>query len=135
MYERKWILRLLAVTILAGIPLVKADLVQSKPNHSDVTGTHTYSAPPNFGFSSGGGSSFTQMSNQASSLSQDLNQAIEQLAASEAAPKGPRHFARKSNKECVNPAVEELSQTIQEVKNFVEQVNTQQPDNVNPSSW
>ncbi|BAU63923.1 hypothetical protein STA3757_12920 [Stanieria sp. NIES-3757] len=143
MYERKWILRLLAVTILAGIPIIKSDRVlsQLKPNLSDNTGTNTYSAPPNFGFSSGGtssGSSGTasSISNQAGSLSQDLNQAIDQLTASEAAPKGPRHFARVDDEECVNPAAEELSKTIQEVQDFVNQVNTpQQTDNVNRSSW
>lgn len=143
MYERKWILRLLAVTILAGIPLVQTDQAQSEPNLSDNTGTNTYSSPPSFGFDSGGTSggssgtaSSTSISNQAGSLSQDLNQAIDQVTASEAAPKGPRHFARVDDDECINPAVEELSKTIQEAQNFVNQVNTpQQTDNVNRSSW
>jgi hypothetical protein len=154
MYARKWIVRLLAVTILAGIPIVKADLVQSQTNtnQSDLTGTNIYSAPPHFGFSSGGTSSSggtasatgsggitpTQISNQASSISQQLNQAIDQLTASEAAPKGPRHFARVDDEECINPAAEELSETIQEAQNFinqVNQVNQTQTDNVNRSSW
>jgi hypothetical protein len=141
MSERKWILRLLAVTILAGIPFVKSGRVQAEPNLSDNTGTNTYSAPPNFDSGSGSGNggtsgaTFTQTSNQAGSISQEINQAIDNLAASEAAPKGPRHFTRKEAKECVNPAAEELNNTVEKARNFVNKVNTSQTNNPNSSAW
>jgi hypothetical protein len=140
MNEQKWILKVFAISILAGIPLVNPDRVRSEPSggtSSDNTGTNTFSAPPNFDSGGGGtaGATFTQTSNEASSLSQELNQAIDNVAASETAPKSPRHFTRKGTKECINPAVEELNNTVKKSQNFLKNANTSQTNRGNSSAW
>lgn len=168
MSEKNWLLRLLIISILAGIPLIKSHQVLSEPNRSDTGGTYIYSSPPSFtsgststsgtsetsGTSSSqtAGATFTQIYNQASSLSQQLNQAVEQVATSEAAPQQTRHFGRTESsdsseearrfgrsqaqaKECISPAVRELRRTIEQTEKFVQEVNTPQPNSGNSSAW
>lgn len=146
MYEKTWIFKVCAIGILVGIPLVNLDRVRAEPSggtSSDNSGTNTFNAPSpiiNFGNNSGGGgnngaAAFTQTSNEASSLSQELNQAIDNVAASEAAPKGPRHFTRKGTKDCINPAVEELKNTVEKSQNFLNNTNTSQTNSSNSSAW
>jgi hypothetical protein len=145
MYKSKWIFNGVAIAITTGMVLVNADRVQSIPNLSDITGANNFSAPTSTtSFDSGSSSSASspaviqQNAATADSISQELTSTMQDASKSEAAPKAPRHFARKSSENCANPSVakaERLSETVQKAQNFLNEVNQTSSNSGNTSPW
>jgi hypothetical protein len=159
MHHKQWLLLSSKVVIIAGV-ITATTSMSVQANQSDTSGHQTYSAPSvPVGGSSGSGGSIGKiigatdisrrnspgessgnsravtLNDVAKLLGSDLNQSLDQLAASENAAKtadsAPRRIARRATKDCINPAFQArktVESKLEQSKKFIEQVNQIQPE-------
>lgn len=127
MQKRKWISWVIGTSLVSsGLLVVPAN---AEPNRSDITGTNIWNnTAPIF---RGDGKLDPEIVNKARSLSQELDDAAERCCNTAAVPVVPRRFARQpGNQNCDNSNCDRLSSAVSETREFLDDVNRVQAEQV-----
>lgn len=129
MQKRKWISWAIGTSLVSsGLFVVPAN---AEPNLSDITGTNIWNnTAPIF---RGNGKLDPEIVNEARRLSQELDDAAARCCNTAAAPVLPRRFARQpgnGNQNCNNSNCDQLSSAVSETKDFLDDVNRVQTEQV-----